>query len=127
MAHSQGTAAMFYLMATNPDYVHDNFNLYVGLGPTSRFNSSSEIVRSSVGLEELLNPLLVKLKAFAFWSKEDTHKLFSNACGYTTGICQFLLHYIADGNTGMINYDRFRAFFGHYPSGTSVQSMIHFA
>ena len=33
LGHSQGTTQMFYMMATNHSYIHDNINLFIGLGP----------------------------------------------------------------------------------------------
>jgi len=36
------------------------------------------------------------------------------------------LHYVATSDIKPINYERFRAYFGHYPSGSSIQCVNHF-
>lgn len=46
-------------------------------------------------------------------------------CGIFTESCQVGVAFIASQTFKPINFDRLRAFFGHYPAGSSVKCWQH--
>lgn len=46
-------------------------------------------------------------------------------CGMFTETCQMGVAFIASNTFKPINFDRLRAFFGHYPAGSSIKCWKH--
>lgn len=125
IGHSQGTTQMFYKMATEPEFVKANVNLFIGMGPfmvTHYFFS----VKLFADLVQSITPWLYRLHKFEFFSADETRSFFTNYCGYLTGSCQWWQHYISTKDTTPYDYEIFRVMMGHYPSGSSLQCVNHF-
>lgn len=113
-------------MSTNPKYFNEKVNLFVGFGPLTRMTKTSNLNKAICKVMSAVAPILPSLGIYDVLSERQMHDLLINVCGYFTGVCQFAIHYICTTNGKPIDYDRFRAYFGHYPAGSSVKCVTHF-
>lgn len=117
---------MFYGLSTDPEYLGQNVNLYIGLSPHTVFRHPNVFVKNQAQLLTVINPLLKVLHIFEVAPQYPLETILENVCGYFTGVCQFIFHYTVTSDTTPIDYDTFRAYFGHYPSGSGINCLIHY-
>ena len=48
-------------------------------------------------------------------------------CGIVPQLCQSSLYLISDEDTSLLDESRSQVYFGHYPSGTSLRTIDHYA
>ena len=125
VGHSQGTTDFFYGMATNPTYYADNANLLVALGPIARMTTPSSAEQAALKVVQFGLPVLHALGIQELFSASQT-RFLPELCGHFTGICQYFIHYVATTTSKPLDFDRFRAYFGHYPAGAGLKSFLHF-
>eukprot|EP00347_Sterkiella_histriomuscorum_P011029 403374021 len=129
IGHSQGTAQMFYALATNQEYFKDRISVFAALGPItalkaeqsfflSMFRKNVELIMKwskTFGVYDMLQP--------NFFSKISS-QLF---CGHIPDLC-IIGGFFSDDNLELINdVTRVGVYFSHYPSGSSIRSMEHFS
>lgn len=125
LAHSQGTIQMFYKLATNKKFAQDNFNLYVGLAPMARLSKTSQIPGAVLKAYVALQPELEFLGVHSVFGVDFVSKTISRGCGVFTSVCEYLTYFFCTNTIDPVNYEKFRVYMGHYPSGSSLQSLVH--
>ena len=127
IGHSQGTTQMFAGLSRKLDYYKSVLNGFIALGPVTNLknigSSFLKVVAKTnldalfkiIGINELLD------------SNKSVEKLQLVICKNVGILCTGLLSLIADANVTDDDMDRFLVFVGHFPSGTSLQSLIHYA
>lgn len=125
--HSQGTLQVFVGMTLIPDYFNRTLNGIIALGPvTSMANIGSNFLyfTAKTDLDNILaflgfKEFLPNMKAF--------NELNSLLCDKLHLICNGLLELIADSNAYYDDQDKMPVFLAHFPSGTSLKDISHFA
>ncbi|CDW73802.1 ab-hydrolase associated lipase region family protein [Stylonychia lemnae] len=128
IGHSQGTAQMFYGLATNQDYFADRVSIFIALAPVTTISGKEsiflEMFRSNV---ESLMKISKVLKIYdIFQPNQLTTGSSQLICGYIPDFCK-LGSLIADENLDLNEGKRAGVFFSHFPSGTSIRSLEHFS
>ena len=73
-----------------------------------------------------VSPYLPMIGIYEVLTEKQLHNVLVILCGYFTGVCQYMVHFIATTNGKPLDYNRFRTYFGHYPAGSSVKCVTHF-
>lgn len=126
IGHSQGTSEIFYGLSRNTTYFKDNMNLFIGLGPLTVLTDTSPTNIELVKFAFDFRPVLADLGIFDMLSERQTRAFFMNVCGFWIEACLVGTHFIATTTVLPLDVERTRAFFGHYPAGSSVKSFAHF-
>lgn len=117
---------MFCALSENMDFFRGKLNLFVALAPVVKLenctNSLIKLVKDSQRIEKVmvkygiyeLTPLKRNKKAVAY-----LHKLFPD-------ISNIGIKMLSDEDTKEINPKSIESFLAHYPSGTSLKSLLHF-
>ncbi len=127
IGHSQGTTQMFAGLSLNNKYFQQVLNGFIALGPvTNLANIGSTFIKvvASSQLDSLFNYLGIKE---LFESSASVTKIELLVCKTAGLFCNKLLQLISDENPKNDDKDRLLVFFGHFPSGSSLQSIHHYA
>lgn len=127
VGHSQGTAQLFAGMTLLPEYFAAKINGFIALGPVTNLkNVNSTLLKS-----------MVDYRLDLFFSKLGINELFRNTqtltylektlCSKIGILCQGILEIISDFDIKDDDLDRFIVFLAHFPSGSSVNTFLHFA
>lgn len=127
IGHSQGTSQIFAGLILIPDFYRENLNGLIGLGPVTNLgNVNSTLLKILVDFD--VDILFEKLgMKEIFESTYVTSKLEKFLCKTIGILCEGLLELISDFNYKDDDLDRFITFLAHFPSGSSVQTFLHFA
>jgi len=73
---------MFYKMAREPDFVKENFNLFIGLAPFAVLRSTAVLDHFFLLLMEFFTPVFHEFGVFAVMTDKQTSFIISHVCGY---------------------------------------------
>ncbi|CDW78774.1 ab-hydrolase associated lipase region family protein [Stylonychia lemnae] len=131
MGHSQGTSQMYYALAENENYFADKVSVFIALGPVIRLDHAPSKVFQFVSSNEnrkllidTCNNLGINSIFEANWLTTDSMRLI---CGAIPQICEYALEFATDKDPSLDDVSRLQVFFGHYPSGSSVRQIDHYA
>lgn len=129
VGHSQGTTQLFYALAHNENYFKDKISIFVALGPVMQLtNVKSGILWFLAQYDFLVINACQTLGIYdIFPANWLTTGVFRLICGTIPAICEFGVNIIADENTALDKADRLQTYMGHFPSGTSLRTLIHFS
>merc|ERR1712151_702200 len=127
IGHSQGTSQFFAGMTLLPDFYEKSFNGMVALGPVSFMQYvESRLVKDSL----YFNIDYIATKA-GFTEMLPNSKALNSfekfVCKYAPPICNLVLNLFADDSTEDDDKDRFQVFLNHFPSGSSMRCLNHYA
>ena len=127
VGHSQGTTQMFAALTMNNDYYKQRLNGFIAFGPVTSLAG----IKSGF-LEILFKANLDKVIKFlgfheVFGNSDFIDKFEKIVCGKFGLLCSGLLDLISEVNTDADDMDRFLVFVSHFPSGTSIKTLSHFA
>lgn len=127
VGHSQGTTQMFYALATNEDYLKDRINLFVALAPCTRMDHGSLINILSIlaKFEWFLEAKLAEVGIYELFGKGweiEFEKIIKQIPGLSN-----LRQYEDMSNQKMDNPEKAKVFEGHFPHGSSVRALAHYA
>jgi len=128
VGHSQGTAQMFAGMAMDPEFFKARINGVFALGPISRLKHVGSTFLKYVAKFQL-DYFFQKLGIIELFQNTDkVNQIQALLCKHLFIICDGLLSMIADTHVDKDdNAERFLVFIAHYPAGTSLRSLRHFA
>lgn len=126
IGHSQGCGQFMALCSLQPEFCQKNFKGMVALGPAvflDHIESKPMKLALHSGIEKVF-------KAFGIHdilgSPENTNPLTKVVCTLNKHICDLILKTLADRLPGKDdNQHRIKVFFSHFPSGSSVNSLLH--
>lgn len=126
VGHSQGCGQFMALCSLKPEYCQGNFKGMIALGPAvflDHIRSEFMNVALHSGIEKVF-------KAFGvndiMGSPENTNPLTKVICTLNKYFCDYILKQLADKlPTTDDNQSRIKVFFSHFPSGSSVDSLLH--
>ncbi len=127
VGHSQGTAQLFAGITLLPEFFESKINGFIALGPATNLKNVNSTLFQG----------MIDLKLDLILSKLGIHELFRNyvsatyleklLCSYVTFLCKDALSIISDFDPKDDDMDRFLVFLSHFPSGSSVNTFLHFA
>ena len=125
--HSQGTLQAFIGMSILPEYFNRTLNGMIALGPVhSLANIGSTFI--SLVAKTRLDSILAYLGFREFLpTMNAVNELSTILCDKLHIICDGLLELVADSNSDDDDQNKFNVFLGHFPSGTSLMDIQHFA
>ena len=120
---------MFYGLSHNEAYFAERVSVFVALGPvTNLYNCKSSLIQFFADFRNLIADTAGLLGLYEFfpanWLTTGFMRLF---CGTIPQICEFGLFLISDEDPTLNDQDRTPVFLGHFPSGTSLRSLEHYA
>ena len=125
IGHSQGGGQFFALCSLEPEFCKNNINGMVGLAPAVFLDH----LRSPVMKKILITNIEKELDFFGydeiFPSKDDINPATKFICSNFKFICNVSLEEISDQVASDVNQERLKVFLSHFPSGTSLKSIVH--
>jgi hypothetical protein len=119
---------MFYALATNQSYFEDKISVFIALGPVLELSHCQSGLLDFVAAHDTLLVDAARLLGIydffpANWLTTGAFRLL---CGTLPSICKFGTYLIADEDTSLDDSDRLTVYMGHFPSGTSLNSLVHY-
>jgi len=127
IGHSQGTTQLFAAMSNDIEYYNSKLNGFVALGPVTNLKySSSWLIQFAI---------YMKIDSLASWlgvkeflrGPEYQDSIVGVFCKYFSYLCDKVLGLIADNHPEDDDMLKFEDYMDHFPSGTSIKSLQHFA
>jgi hypothetical protein len=119
---------MYYLLATNEEYVKKKVNVFIALGPVMKLTHCKSALIQLVAFNEwLLVDTCELLGIYEFfpanWLTTGAMKLL---CGTIPKLCELGDYLIADEDITLDDEKRLQVYMGHFPSGTSLRCLDHY-
>lgn len=127
VGHSQGTTQMFAALSLNNDYYKQKLNGFIAFGPVTNLagiKSSFLQILAKYRLDDLF--AFLKFKEM-FANTNFVAKFQKIVCTKFGILCNKLLDLISEVDIDADDMDRFLVFISHFPSGTSIRTIQHFA
>ena len=126
IGHSQGTLMFFLNYMSNPDYLQNSINKFIGVATVPNVNNASHLLLKIAKITNILG--FIPIKNFLSFPIEMGQVLVPFCEGKAKILCQSILKLCFGGltNTGRVDYDRLgKNIFLYEPGGTSLQNMKH--
>ena len=128
IGHSQGTSQMFYALSAHPDYWKEKLGLFVALAPvTSLKNTPNELMKVAQNFKSEIQLATNLLHLYVILQEGLASFITSEFCSYVPTVCAALQIFVTSTDPTLDDKDRFQVYMGHFPSGASIQSMMHYA
>jgi len=120
---------MYYALATNEEFFADKISVFIALGPVMKLtHCKSNLLQFVAKNDALLVDTCKVLGIYEFFPANWlTTGGFRLICGTIPALCKFGTFLIADEDTSLDNTDRLSVYLGHFPSGTSLRCLEHYA
>ena len=128
IGHSQGTSQMFAGITLLPDFYKENINGFIALGPVTNLQHvNSTLLKKLVDFraDQILDIAGIFHELLA--DTESLRIVETFLCQKIGLLCDGVLELIADFNLFDDDLDRFPVFLAHFPSGSSLKTLLHFA
>lgn len=118
---------MFYQLAKPGNDWKDKLNVFISLAPVTRLaDSKSDLFVALAPIAGPVETLMYSLKVYHIldgW-QSDVMQTF---CKFFGPVCQAAEGFLITQDPRLENKDRFNVYMGHFPTGASIQSLIHYA
>jgi pimeloyl-ACP methyl ester carboxylesterase len=126
--HSQGTTQMYYAAVHEPEYIKEKINLFVALAPVVKLtHGKSNIIDLAADHYTLLKDTfkLIGLNELlpANWLQQTSTDII---CGAIPSFCLWAESFVATTDPSLDDTERFQVYMGHFPSGTSLNCILHY-
>mgnify|MGYP001806788458 CR=1 FL=1 len=120
---------MFYALTTNEAYLKTKVNLFIALGPVMKLSHcKSGLIKLFASLETLIVDTCDLLGIYEFfpanWFDTGAMRLL---CGTIPALCELGDFLVADEDISLDDEKRLQVYMGHFPSGTSLRCIDHYA
>lgn len=120
---------MYYALSTIESQIVNKVNLFVALGPVMKISHcKSSLIKLVAFNEKLLVDVCDALGIYEFfpanWITTGAMRLI---CGNLMALCELGDFLVADEDVSLDNEKRLQVYLGHFPSGTSLRSLDHYA
>lgn len=128
IGHSQGNAQLFAALTLKSDYFTQRLNAFLAFGPVSNLANLNSTFLKTVASTKV-DDLLTSMNIFNEFlpNRKSVEILEKFTCSHLGIFCKGLLALIADANPWDDEMSRFLVFLSKFPSGSSLQSVHHFA
>ena len=117
---------MFCALSGNMEFFRDRLNLFVALAPVVKLesctNSLIKLVKDSSNIEKLM----VKSGLYELTPLKKNNKSAAYLHRLLPSISDLGIKLLSDEDSTEINSKSIEAFMAHYPSGTSLKTLLHF-
>jgi len=129
VAHSQGTSASLYGMVKEPSLYNQHLNLFVMVGPVARLSHTQSevleyIVENANFIKFTLDVLGLRELFQANWMASTSSQLL---CTQIPVFCNVANGLFGNSDPTLDDPVAFKRWVDRYPSGTSKQSLNHYA
>ncbi len=128
VGHSQGTSQFFSGMTFNPEFFKKHLNFMGAFGPVTtmrHFRDEFFILLSKTNLDNIMKRMGIFNEIFTDIKAADRLKKFT--CKHFGLFCDLIIGLFADKNPFDNDQERLWIMFEHYPSGSSLKSVHHYA
>ncbi|XP_046650053.1 gastric triacylglycerol lipase-like isoform X1 [Daphnia pulicaria] len=130
IGHSMG-ATMFYIAAASHPELNEKIDLMIGLAPVASMAHFSSPVKALAPHVDVIQFYLRSTRMTAFLAKESWSRRFQKSvCQHTfktMQMCQNVIFYITGADRKNFNSSVLSIIEGHFPAGTSVNTLAQFA
>jgi lysosomal acid lipase/cholesteryl ester hydrolase len=126
IGHSQGTAQFFSAFTLNPQYFQSRINGFIGLGPITSLNNLKSTFLKFVAEYKIDSVLELLGLSEILPSPQSVHDFNTFLCEKIQSLCEGLFELLSDSNPSVDDKQSMLVFISHFPSGTSLQSLMHF-
>ena len=129
IGHSQGTSQMYWALSHNEEFFAKRVSVFIALGPVMRLDHCrSDLIKTFAQYRQSIVDTCNFLGLYEFfpanWLSTGSMRMI---CGIVPQLCQQSLYLISDEDTSLLDEARSQVYFGHYPSGTSLRTLDHYA
>mmetsp|Transcript_4994 Transcript_4994/g.3621 ORF Transcript_4994/g.3621 Transcript_4994/m.3621 type:complete len:240 (+) Transcript_4994:558-1277(+) len=120
---------MFYALTEKEAYFAEKVSIFIALGPvTTLAHCRSTLLNIIANNDELLIDFCEAFGIYEFFPANWIDSaLFGLVCGLLPPICEFGVQIFADEDTSLDDSTRLNVYMGHFPSGTSLKCLDHYA
>jgi hypothetical protein len=120
---------MFYALAKNENYYASKVSVFVALGPVMKLDHCRSSLLEFVAYNDaLLVDTCNTLGIYEFFPANYLETgAFRLICGTIPALCRFGVYLVADEDTTLDNADRLNVYLAHFPAGTSLRCLNHYA
>ena len=129
IGHSQGTSQMFYALSHLEESLASKITLFIAMAPVTLMNhQTSPLVNFIARHLSLITKTarLLHINEF-FPANYLTTGTFRLICGTIPDLCKLFESMLFTEDTSVDNTERFSVYMGHFPSGSSIKGMLHYA
>lgn len=128
IGHSQGTTQLFYALAHNEDYFASKLSVFMAFGPVLQLtHCQSDLLYFFAEHDALIIDTCELFGIYdlfpANWATTGAMQLI---CGTIPELCEFGVYLICDEDVDLDDSDRLTVYMGHFPSGTSLNCLVHY-
>ena len=120
---------MYYGLATNEDFFADKISVFIALGPVMKLTNCKSNLLNIVSKNDAI--ILGACNTFGIYEFFPANWLTTGAmrflCGTIPALCQLGDYLIADEDPTLDDPNRLPVYLGHFPSGTSLRCIEHYA
>lgn len=128
VGHSQGTSQMYAALATQHDWFKERVSIFVSLGSVTRLDHMTSDLLKLLITTDIAIPTIKALGIVEMFPSDYlTKPTFILLCGTLPWVCKFGSALVADADPRVDDTLYARNYFGHFPSGSSLKCLEHYA
>ncbi|CDW82246.1 ab-hydrolase associated lipase region family protein [Stylonychia lemnae] len=131
IGHSQGTSQLFYALSRNESYFEDRISLFIALGPVMRVTHEKSSIMHFLSSNFTRKAVEDVCDLFGIYELFPSNYLTTHTmdflCDTIPKICDFSLYLITDEDLTEDDESRIQVYLGHFPSGSSLRTLNHYA
>ena len=113
----------------NEDYFAEKVSVFLAFGPVVKLTHCKSTLLEFFAHHDIILVDTCKLLGIyeffpANWLTTGAMRLL---CGHIPKLCDLGIYLVADENPAFDNQERMQVYMGHFPSGASLNSLLHFS
>jgi hypothetical protein len=125
IGHSQGTTQMFFSLSKNPEYWKQRINVFFAFAPVTRLdNNNNKLLKWVSQYHTLFKDTMNLAKIYNLAPDNGFNRIF---CSILPDVCKINEGLIVTSDPSLDDTQRYQVYMGHYPSGVSIQCLLHYA
>jgi lysosomal acid lipase/cholesteryl ester hydrolase len=127
LGHSQGTSSLYAGLSLIGEWFESRVTVFLSLGSVARLNNLESLLLKFLCVTPFAVDTIKLLKIDEiFMANFITTTAFRLLCGIVPFICQVGSAIVADADPRVDETSAARIYFGHFPSGSSTKSLVHY-
>eukprot|EP00347_Sterkiella_histriomuscorum_P002574 403367625 len=126
IGHSQGTTQMFCALSENMDFFKERMNLFVAYAPVVKVDGVTSSIIKMVKNNQKVDKFMKKYGMYELTPLKKNNKSVAYMHKLFPGVSNFGVKLLSDENPAECDRKSLESFLAHYPSGTSLKSILHF-
>jgi len=117
---------MFCALSDNMEFFRDRLNVFVALAPVVKLENCSNSLIKLVKDSNKIEKLMIKSGLYELTPLKKNNKSAAYLHRLLPSLSDLGIKLLSDEDTNEINPKSIEAFMAHYPSGTSLKTLLHF-